>query len=327
MDRSVCADVPGRGPREGGKERVGSAMKSNQSTISGGGAAGSSGGTAGLGRSGLGTSGGQRLPSSPRERKPALAALAVLLILGGALASAYLVMASGERVSAIRVAQPVAAGQQIPASALQEVQIGDTGIQFLAWSERAKVTGRVAAVRLVPGALLTNGMISRSDAPENGRVVVGLALKPGQTPTGDLVQGKHVILYAVGNGQNGGPRAGTVLSQDAVVVGIGGGGDTGPTRLRSDQTSVDVAVLPADAAQVAQAASAGAVALALIPDGTKVAAPPAKQDRQQKQNKQQPGGVEPVPNQGGAPTQSGGTQNQGGTPNQGGPQSPGTGGN
>lgn len=320
----MCADVPVRGPREGGKERVGSAMKANQSTVSGGGAAGPSGGTAGLGRSGLGTSGGQRLPSSPRERKPALAALAVLLILGGALASAYLVMASGERVSAIRIAQPVAAGQQIPASALEEVQIGDTGIQFLAWSERAKVTGHVAAVRLVPGALLTNGMISKSDAPENGRVVVGLALKPGQAPTGDLVEGKHVILYAVGNGQNGGPRPGAVLAQDAIVVGVGAGDDGGPTRLRSDQTSVDVAVLPADAAQVAQAASAGAVALALVPDGTKLSAPPAKQ---QKQNKQESGGVEPVPNQGGAPTQSGGTQNQGGTPNQGGPQSPGTGGN
>ena len=62
-------------------------MKSNQSTFagggtgaSGGGAAGPAGGAAGLGRSGLGTSGGQRLPASPRERRPALAALAVLLI-------------------------------------------------------------------------------------------------------------------------------------------------------------------------------------------------------------------------------------------------------
>ncbi|MFA1539626.1 hypothetical protein [Actinomadura monticuli] len=255
---------------------MGSAMKANQSTVSGGGAAGSSGGTAGLGRSGLGTSGGQRLPTSPRERKPALAALAVLLILGGALASAYLVMASGERVSAIRVAQPVAAGQKIPASALEEVQIGDTGIQYLAWTERAKVTRHIAAVPLVKGALLTNSMISPETAPENGRVIVGLALKPGQMPAGDVVEGSRVTLYAVGSGaQNGAPRAGTVLAQDAVVIGVGGADAGGPTRLRSDQTSVDVAVLPADAAQVTQAASAGAVAIALLPPGT-TAAPPNK---------------------------------------------------
>ncbi len=226
----------------------------------------------------------------------------MLLILGGALASAYLVMASGERVSAIRVAQPVAAGQQIPASALEEVQIGDTGILYLNWSEREKVTRHIAAVPLVKGALLTNGMISPQTAPENGRVIVGLALKAGQMPSDKVIQSSHVTLYAVGGGQNGGPRAGTVLAQDAVVVGIGAADDGGPTRLRSDQTSVDVAVLPADAAQVTQAASAGAVALALIPPGTKMAAPPEK-----------PGnGVQPVP---------------GGTPNQNGGQGQGTGGN
>ncbi|GAA4237213.1 hypothetical protein GCM10022254_48750 [Actinomadura meridiana] len=294
-------------------------MKTNQSTISEG--------SAGLGRTGLGTSGGQRLPASPRERKPALAALAVLLILGGALASAYLVMASGERVSAIRIAQPVAAGQQIPASALQEVQVGDTGIEFLDWSERAKVTRHIAAVPLVKGALLTNSMISPLDAPTSGRLTVGLALKPGQFPSGGVEVGGHVLLYAVGGGTNGGPRPGTVLSRDAIVVGVGsddgGGGGLGGTRLRSEQTSVDVAVSPADAPLVTQAASAGTVALALFPAGTTpAAAPPAnpvppngqpggQPDGQQGgqpggQQGGQPGGTVPVSPGRGAPTGTGG---------------------
>ncbi|TDC44422.1 hypothetical protein E1281_34050 [Actinomadura sp. KC345] len=300
---------------------MGSAMKSNQSTFagggtgsSGGGAAAPSGGTAGLGRSGLGTSGGQRLPASQRERKPALAALAVLLILGGALASAYLVMASGERVSAVRIAQPVAAGQKIPASALEEVQVGDTGIQFISWSERANVTRYYAAVPLVKGALLTNSMISPSDGPAKGRLVVGLALKPGQFPAGGVDIGKHVSLYAVGGAQDGGPRPGTVLAQDAIVIGVsgggsGGGGDLGGTRLQSDQTSVDVAVLPADAPQVTQAASAGTIALALIPEGTKVAATPGGRPPagggQDPEGTETPDGTVPVPGGGGAPGQSG----------------------
>lgn len=270
-------------------------MKANQSTISGGGAAGSSGGT-GLGRSGLGTSGGQRLPASSRERKPALAALAVLLILGGALASAYLVMASGERVSAIKIAQPVAAGQRIPANALEEVQIGDTGIQYLKWSERAKVSRYFAAVPLVKGALLTNSMISPADAPASGRLVVGLALKPGQMPSGDVSRGAHVTLFAVGGGTGGGPRAGTVLARDAVVLNVGSGDGGGPTRLRSEQTSVDVAVLPADAARVTQAASAGTVALALIPPGTNVSVPPAAPEGPDGGNGGN--GVQPVPGTG-----------------------------
>ncbi|TMQ91313.1 hypothetical protein ETD83_31475 [Actinomadura soli] len=285
-------------------------MKSNQATISGG--------AAGLGGTGLGTSGGQRLPSSPRERKPALAALALLLILGGALASAYLVMASGERVSAIRIAQPVAAGQPIPASALEEVQVGDTGIQYLAWSERAKVTRHIAAVPLVRGALLTNSMISPADAPSSGRLIVGLALKPGQFPSGadvGLSVGRHVMLYAVGGATNGGPRPGTVLSQDAIVVGMsgddGGSGGLGGTRLRSEQTTVSVAVPPADAPLVTQAASAGTIAVALIPAGTNAAPPPATPGK--------PGDQQQTP-------PAGGNQNPGGTPggqNPGGSQGPG----
>ncbi|RMI36967.1 hypothetical protein, partial [Actinomadura harenae] len=222
------------------------------------------------GSTGLGTAGGQRLPSAPRERRPALAALAVLLVLGGALASAYLVMASGQRVSAIRIAQPVAAGQRIPMSALQEVQVGDTGIEYIAWSERAKVAQTYAAVPLVRGALLTNTMVSRTNGAAQGRMVVGLSLKPGQFPAKGLESGKHVALYAVSGGNGGGAtRAGTVLAPDAIVIGVsdGGGG-----RLGSDGLSLDVAVTPAQVGPVTQAASGGLVAVALIPDGTQAQA-------------------------------------------------------
>ncbi|QKG25031.1 hypothetical protein [Actinomadura verrucosospora] len=289
-----------------------SAMKANQSALAGGSSGGSSGPNAGggLGRTGLGTSGGQRLPVSPRERKPALAALAVLLILGGALASAYLVMASGQRVSAIRIAQPVAAGQQIPQSALEEVQVGDTGVQFINWSERLNVSRYYASVPLVKGALLTNGMISRTDEAAKGRLVVGLALKPGQLPSGGVESGKKVTLYAVGNGSGGGPRAGTVLAAEAIVINVGGGGGD---RLRSDQTTVDVAVAPGDAPQVTEAASAGTVAIALIPDGTKAPGQPAGGT---------PGKQQPSPGGSQPPAGTGG-----GTPGAGSGGSPGTGGN
>lgn len=58
--------------------------------------------------------GGERLPSPPRERKPALAALAVLLILVGALGATLMVMRAGDKVSVVEVVAPVAAGNKIP---------------------------------------------------------------------------------------------------------------------------------------------------------------------------------------------------------------------
>ncbi|RAY12168.1 hypothetical protein DPM19_25940 [Actinomadura craniellae] len=240
-------------------------MKSSQTTAPGNPAA--------LGRTGLGSGAGQRLPVPPRERKPALAALAVLLIIGGALASAYLVMASGQRVSAVRIAQPVAAGQQIPASALEEVQIGDTGIAYIRWSERHKVTQAYAAVPLVRGALLTNGMVSGTNDAIRGRLIVGLALKPGQMPANGLRPGLRVSLYAVGTAASGGPRPGAVLAEEAIVYDVGGDGREGT--VRGEQVTVSVAVPPAQAPLVTQAASAGAIAVAVIPTGTTV--PPAGQ--------------------------------------------------
>jgi len=61
--------------------------------------------------------GGRRLPSAPRERKPALAALAVLLVALGAVAAGLLVINAGHRVAAVEIVQQVGQGQQIPASA------------------------------------------------------------------------------------------------------------------------------------------------------------------------------------------------------------------
>ncbi|WP_157431989.1 hypothetical protein [Actinomadura hibisca] len=282
---------------------MGSAMKANRTPVAGAVTGTRPGGpAAGTGGAGLGSAGGQRLPVAPRERKPALAALAVLLILGGALTSAYLVMASGQRVSAIAIAQPVAAGQRIPASALKEVPVGDTGIQYLDWANRQDVTSLYATVPLVPDTLLTNKMLSRGNEAAKGRVVVGLALKPGQFPVKDLAVGKRVGLYAVGGGNSGGPKAGTVLSGEAIVVSLsrGGSGD----RLRGDQTTMDVAVPPGEAALLTQAASAGTVAVALLPDGTRAApadggAPPPTTEKPARPGDQPSPGGQQAPNTGG----------------------------
>ncbi|WP_202638068.1 hypothetical protein [Bailinhaonella thermotolerans] len=208
----------------------------------------------------------RKLPVPPRERKPALAALAVLLILGGALATTWLVMRSGDRVSAIRITQKIGAGQPITEQAMEEVQIADTGIEWVAWSERFKVARSYAAVDLVPGTLFTNAMARQTPEFGPGRAIVGLALKPGQVP-GDIQRGDRVqIIYTPGEGRSA--QQGRLLASGALVDQIlytakGGG------------ASLSVVVDAAQAPVIAGHSSRGEVSVAEVPAGAGAGTAPA----------------------------------------------------
>ena len=79
---------------------------------------------------------------APPESASALAALAVVLILGGALAVGYVMLQSAKRVDAIEITQQVGLGQQIPLSAMQEVQVAaNSGFGYVPWSEASQVAG------------------------------------------------------------------------------------------------------------------------------------------------------------------------------------------
>ena len=57
--------------------------------------------------------GGRRMPAAPRERRPALAVLAALLVVAGALASGYLVLGASKKTAAIEIITNVAQGQPL----------------------------------------------------------------------------------------------------------------------------------------------------------------------------------------------------------------------
>jgi hypothetical protein len=220
--------------------------------------------------------GGRRLPSAPRERKPALAALAILLVALGAASAAYLVINAGHRVGAVEIVAEVGQGQQIPASAIREVQINaDSDVHYVAWQFANRVTGVFAAVQIPAGTLLTPTMTTSTSNLTTGKVEVGLSLKPGQAPI-DLLIGQTVRAFAVGTGS--GCAGGT--------TGTGGGNGTGggatatpgepittgtivsvsgSTATNGSTAAVTLAVPQTDAGVLACYASAGDVAIALTP--------------------------------------------------------------
>ncbi|MCK2221281.1 hypothetical protein MF672_046885 [Actinomadura sp. ATCC 31491] len=199
----------------------------------------------------------RKLPVPPRERKPALAALAVLLILGGALATTLLVLNSGGRVSAIRVTQQVGAGQRFPAAALEEVKIAGEGVDYVSWSQRQQVADSFAAVTILPGTLLTNRMGARTSTElGEGKATVGLALKPGQMPAG-IQQGDRVqVIYVPSRTSQGQTR---VLAPDALVFAAG-------DKSRSGNSGQLTVVVDSSAApEIVGFASTGEIAVAELP--------------------------------------------------------------
>jgi len=223
--------------------------------------------------------GGRRMPSAPRERKPALAALAVLLVALGAVAAGYLVINAGHRVGAVEITQQVGQGQRIPASAIKEVEIAsNSGINYVAWQYANRVAGIYAAVQIPAGTLLTSAMTSATNNLAAGKVQVGLSLKPGQAPA-NLLIGQSVEAFGVGTGSGCGAAAAGGGGAGGAGGGNGGNGSgsgvpittgviasvVGSTASNGSTAAVTLAVPDADAGVLACYASAGDVAIALTP--------------------------------------------------------------
>ena len=201
---------------------------------------------------------GRRLPSAPRERKPALFALAILLVAAGAGAAGLLIVRAGTRVEAIEITQQVNQNAQMSVGVMEEVGISaGSGVSYVPWSQAEQVARYFAATTIPAGTLLTENMVASSSNVTADQDSVGLSLKAGQVPN-SLQPGDKVEAVAVGTVC--GVTAGTVLADQADVTAVSGSAtSTGTT------ASVTIAVQPAEAGPLACTAANGNVALALLP--------------------------------------------------------------
>jgi hypothetical protein len=200
------------------------------------------------------------MPSAPRERKPALAVLAVLLVALGATAAGYLVTDASHKVAAIEIVQAVNQGQQIPASAMQEVEIsGASSNLYIAWMYESEVAKVYASTTIPADTLLTPNMTERSPGQSQDGPQVGLSLKPGQDPA-NLAPGDTVQAVAVGTGTDCTTTPDQTLGQ-ATIVSISNGTDGG-----NASVTLALASGSTDSALIAGCANAGDVALILLPN-------------------------------------------------------------
>ncbi|WP_419995897.1 hypothetical protein [Streptomyces boninensis] len=197
------------------------------------------------------------MPVAPRERKPALAALAVLLILVGALGATVLVLRAGDKVAAIQITEDVASGSTIPSGSVKQVMVPkDTEISYVPWEQRTLLGKYRANGDLVKGSLLVGQNLSKGSGIGAGEVLATLSLKPGQYPVG-LQSGNYVAVYRIEDNAAGasddkgaGAGSGAALGDEPIAPkakvqdveksdggSFGGGGFTVTLRVKKEEAA------------------------------------------------------------------------------------------
>lgn len=215
---------------------------------------------------GVGGSGGasrSRLPSPPRQRRPALAALAVLLIVGGALLAGLLAMRMDTRVPVLTVNKEIPAGTRISAADLAKVQVASEGLDLIGEDLADQVVGTYAKTTIAPNQLIDRRMLTNESPLTEGRAIVSVLLTPGLAPSSELTEGDKVIV--IRTSQDANSTAGGEEITEALVVGKSGA--------RKDSLggasagSVNLLVPEGTAEAVVDAAGTNRAGLALLSHG------------------------------------------------------------
>ncbi|MEU6278749.1 hypothetical protein [Streptomyces sp. NPDC047028] len=210
---------------------------------------------------------GDRLPTPPRERKPALAALAVLLILLGALGATTLVLRAGDRIEVIKVTQDIEPGDSVNKDNITSVMVAaDNGVNYVKWDQRSQLMKLKARTAIYKGTVVVGQMFAEGSTLPAGKAVVGVALKEGQYPA-DIKNGDTVAVYNVdtsgkSTGSGASSSAGGLIVDNAKVQKRA---DDSDATISTGNLSLTLLVDQTDAAAVARAASAGTVAVVHVP--------------------------------------------------------------
>ncbi|MET9122202.1 SAF domain-containing protein [Streptomyces sp. NPDC004528] len=220
--------------------------------------------------------GGQRLPElepstgtkKASSRKRSTIVLLVLVTLIGALGGAVVVARAGDRVDVLAIARDVPAGQKLSGQDVRSVSFAeDPGLSPVPASQRSAVIGQRASVDLRRGSLLTRAQLNAGGALGDSRQVVGVEVKRGFAPAGELRPGDTVaaVILPPQGGQPTGADSGTQDSDSKVPDTIAATVKSAGTPDATGSVVVNLVVAPQDGPLLAAKAAAKQVALVRQP--------------------------------------------------------------
>lgn len=190
-----------------------------------------------------------KLPSAGRDRRPFMAALAIVLILVGAVLSALIAIMAGNKTEVLVANDDIAAGQEITEDDFTTVQVSTDAAAFIPVASRQNFIGSKALTYVPAGTMVTPQMFTPDSAVPAGGEIVGLILSPSQRPSEPLEAGDVVRLYSGSAFDLGG--AGGELLVDAVrVVSVSNNGGTLAVSVLVTADQASALVGPAAATQV-----------------------------------------------------------------------------
>ncbi|WP_427893709.1 hypothetical protein ACQHIV_12095 [Kribbella sp. GL6] len=212
--------------------------------------------------------GSTRLPSG-RERRPALAALAVILILLGAAGSALIALNSGNRSDFVAIsADALPPGHKIEAKDFSRGDLAGATGGLVPWSQAGKYVGRYTTSWLYKDQFVTPGNFTKDGQqpiPQGG-ALVGVSLDAGHAPSDGLSVGDVVQIVRVPGGNDGGGNSVELVGAAAVTSSAGAITDSKTSA--NSSLNVTLLVPQSKVTLVAAAAAAKTLSVAKLPPGT-----------------------------------------------------------
>lgn len=206
-----------------------------------------------------------RLPVQTRDHRAALTALALLLVVVGALGAALVVYRTGQRVDVLVASHEIKPGQRVEAADFTTTRVSADADHVVPSSNRGSFLGAYATTDIPAGTLVNPLMFQVGTVIPGDGVLVGVSLAQTQRPASAISAGDVVRAYLLPKSasSSGAVAPGPVLIDAARVVSVASSASSGSS------ITISLLVDATSAQQLVTAAAQGAVAVAELPSSTK----------------------------------------------------------